>query len=331
MRKIVLIIAAFTVFSTVGYSQQLGQYSQYLQNMYVLNPAAAGMNHQLDVNLSYRQQWVGIDNAPENYYLTVSAPLGKEYAKPNYKPSSTRISRPNRYKSYNRKRKLYHGLGGMAAVHEIGAFRKTLGNLSYAVHLPVTKSVTLGFGASGGISNHSFDQNKVDLDAATDATYSNFIAGGTSTSVFDLNFGGFAYTDRWFVGYSSSQLLGNEIAFGENPTDASLSTHHFVTAGYKYYIDANFTATPSVLFKGISGLPAAYDINLRVDFQDRLWGAISYRNEDAIVAILGVTFNDFVRVGYSYDYTTSALSPYTSGSHEVFLGLMLNKRNKITF
>ncbi|MEM9024388.1 MAG: type IX secretion system membrane protein PorP/SprF [Bacteroidota bacterium] len=316
-----------------AHGQQLGQFSQYMQNMYVLNPAAAGVNHQTDINLSYRRQWTGIENAPTVYYVTASTPLGKEYKKPNYRASSTRISRPQNFKDIVTRRKAYHGVGGMVAMHEVGAFKKTFGNLSYAVHVPFSKTFTMGFGASAGLSNHSFDQSKFDVNEPLDLTYVNFISGGTSTTVLDINFGMIGYTESFYFGYSAAQLLQNDLSFGENPDDleTAIDLHHYIITGYRKPLNANYTITPSILFKYASPSPASFDLNVKVDYQDRIWGAFSYRHNAALVLLVGASFNNKLRFGYSYDYSISSLRDFNSGSHEIFLGLMLNKRRKIAF
>jgi len=47
----------------------LPQYSQYMQNMYVLNPAASCLESDIDINLGFRQQWAGFDGAPQPGYV----------------------------------------------------------------------------------------------------------------------------------------------------------------------------------------------------------------------------------------------------------------------
>jgi len=46
----------------------------------------------------------------------------------------------------------------------------------------------------------------------------------------------------------------------------------------------------------------------------------SYRSNDAIVAILEYQVSKKLRVGYSYDFTTSELKNYSTGSHEIIIG-----------
>ena len=53
-------------------------YTQYILNNYIVNPALTGIENYIDVKMSMRNQWVGIDGAPKTYYATVHGALGKE-------------------------------------------------------------------------------------------------------------------------------------------------------------------------------------------------------------------------------------------------------------
>ena len=74
-------------------AQQVYQFSQYLQNLYILNTATAGLHDYTEVNLSYRNQWVGINNSPTTYYVSATQPIGKRI-EVNPQNSSVRISSP---------------------------------------------------------------------------------------------------------------------------------------------------------------------------------------------------------------------------------------------
>ena len=50
---------------------------------------------------------------------------------------------------------------------------------------------------------------------------------------------------------------------------------------------------------------------------------MSYRNQDAFVGMVGVTYKKLVDLAYSYDFGLSDLSTGHSGSHEILVGLRL--------
>jgi type IX secretion system PorP/SprF family membrane protein len=328
-----LIIGGLVLLATAGVqAQQLGQFSQYVQNPFILNPAAAGIYDYTDINLSMRRQWAGISNAPNSYYASVNARLTKQNSAPSYQPtlrmSMSDKPKENAASPMPTAGKLRHGLGGYIAQQGYGAFKRLSGNISYALHVPLGKKFYGSLGLGLGASNLAFDQSLVQMTDAVDNTYANFIAGGTSSTFLDLNAGIWIYSDNLFFGYSTNQLLGDKVAFGDNLGQAELQVHHFATAGYKIQAGDNMTLTPSFMLKLMSPSPASLDVNLKAEFKEMFWLGVSYRHTDAIAGMLGLTLNNRLKVGYSYDYTLSTLNNYSSGSHEIVLGVMLGGSKK---
>ena len=317
MKKI--IISAFTLaIAGVANGQQLTQLSQYLQNHYVMNPAASGINDEVDINLSFRQQWVGFDNAPQTYYLSGHTLIGGSGG-PKYNPS-LRTSRRGPVKAPTVKTgRLKHSAGGNLMMDKYGPFRRISGNGSYAIHVPLSKAMNLSCGIGLGMVNLGFDQNKVDMLSDNDQTYSSFIGtGGQNKTMFDLNTGLYLYSQYLFVGYSTSQVMQSKIHFGD-VTDSKLKTHHYFMGGYRIDINEDWSVTPNVLVKLMTPAPVAMDFNVRADFLDKFFGGFSYRHKDAVVAIAGININGF-KFGYSYDYTISTLKKQNSGGHEIIVG-----------
>lgn len=332
MNRFLLLIVSLLV-ASAGFSQQLPQYSQYMHNPYVINPAAAGMNDFVDINMSFRQQWTGIDNAPRTYYLSATGALGKR-EKTQSEGLSIPISRPDLYISAPEgtgKRKLKHALGGIAMVDEYGPFQRTFVNLGYALHIPIGKSYFASIGASLGWAGLQFDNNDITLENQGDNTYNAFIANGDRANMFDLNLGVMLYSDDLFLGYGLYQIMQNRVRLGGGDTpldlsDSRLADHHYIIAGYRIGIGENVGITPSAMVKNQGPAPISFDVNLKFDIKRKFWLGVSYRHEDAAVAMLGITIADLVRVGYSYDYTLSELNNFSNGSHEIVLGLMLFKK-----
>ncbi len=47
----------------------------YTYNALVINPAFAGCSDALSATVSYRNQWVGFQDAPKSYLLSVHTPI----------------------------------------------------------------------------------------------------------------------------------------------------------------------------------------------------------------------------------------------------------------
>jgi type IX secretion system PorP/SprF family membrane protein len=105
-----------------------------------------------------------------------------------------------------------------------------------------------------------------------------------------------------------------------------MARHYYVMAGYAYDAGTLLQIKPSILAK-TDAASTQLDINLLADYNNQFWGGVSYRLQDAIVALVGVKFGSF-RVGYSYDVTTSKIRGYSSGSHEIMLGYCFKPMDK---
>lgn len=202
---------------------------------------------------------------------------------------------------------------------------------SYSYHLPIADKYWLAIGTSLGWYGLNFGSDKVILENPTDNTYSDFIANGTQSNLFDINAGVFLYSDRAFVGYSVYQIAQNEINLGNGSSDvnfseAKLKIHQFATIGYSIPVSESIDLTPSLMFKILGAAPLSADVNVKAEFQKKFWLGLSYRNEDAVSILAGLHINDWMKVGYAYDYVTSHINDLSSGSHEIVLGFQFNKK-----
>src|SRR5690606_2721150 len=111
--------------------------TQYMVNNFVLNPALAGIENYTDVKLSYRAQWVGIEDAPVTAYATIQGPLAYDF------------------------KGRRHGLGGVVVIDKTGPTQRFSGTASYAFHLPVSESLVTAFGVNAGITEYSLNTDKL--------------------------------------------------------------------------------------------------------------------------------------------------------------------------
>lgn len=318
MKKLVIVGMGLMLGTTV-YSQQLAQLSQYLQNEYLINPAAAGLSNYVDMNLSFRQQWVGFDNAPQTYYFSGNSIVGGTSNAPKYNPSLRTGRAHGVVKTPTVSTgKMKHAVGGNLLADQYGAFKKFTFNGSYAIHIPISKGMNISAGIGLGMTNFRFMQDRVDLLNDVDNTYTAFLGNAQKKNYFDLNMGVWLYTQEFFIGYSNAQVMRNDVSFGA-PTDARLNVHHYISGGYKIQVSPELAITPNFLVKYMNPAPIAIDFNAKIEYQDLLFGGISYRHKDAVVGLIGVMFNNF-KLGYSYDYTISNLRKHNSGGHEILFG-----------
>jgi type IX secretion system PorP/SprF family membrane protein len=298
MHRIIYTLSILLLFSALVEkvsAQQLPQISQYMENDYVINPAVAGTEQYFDVNFMSRQQWVGITDAPRTFTLSLAAPMKNEKM----------------------------GLGGYIYADNAGPTRRTGFQLSYSYILTLNESLKLSLAASGGLQQFAIDGSQITLTNSDDPA---LYGEKRADLLFDAKFGAYLYHEDFYVGVTFPQLLQNQLdLYDSNNSISRLEDHYYLTAGYKYEINETFTVEPSVMVKYTQPVPLKIDASARVFYQNMIWLGASYRNNDAIVAMAGYEYQETLSIGYSYDFTTSNLQNYSSGTHEIVLGFKFNQ------
>ncbi|WP_462265082.1 PorP/SprF family type IX secretion system membrane protein [Mucilaginibacter sp.] len=330
MKKI-LVSALLYIIAFVAHAQQKPQYTQYVFNNYLLNPAVSGIENYTDFKAGYRSQWTGLDGAPVTSYLTVNAPIGSNFVNGDATgmPAAGGVNPYSRlYAQEYRAAEPHHGIGLMIVSDKAGPISQTNLDATYAYHLGITDKLNLSVGVMAGVNRISLNTSLITLETALDPAIAN---GNLSQWKPDLGVGVWAYSGNYFVGASVQQLLKQNLYFSGTNTVTQSTTvpHYFFTAGYKIYLTDEVTLLPSVLVKIVNPVPASYDLNLKAAFGDRLWIGGAYRHNDSFSALAGVNVNSVINVGYSYDFTTSNLRTVSNGSHEIIISILFNNRYKV--
>lgn len=330
MKKSIFI--AFLGLSMSTFAQQVPQYSQYLRNQYMVNPAAAGVYDFVDLTLSGRWQWIGFGDEPRTTYLSGSTVLGKA-TKPKYNPAYRSSVGPVRNPEINTG-KTKHAMGGQLVADQYGAFRSFSFAGTYAIHLPIAKNHNLSFGTNVGLSNNQFLRDKaVVLNnsdpfanySGGDEEYDDFIQNQSSKYIFDLGAGLYLYSKKMFLGFSASHLTKDMVEFGVGTANFNTQIHMNATGGIKFMINDNLSLMPAVLVKLMSPAPLSLEGSIQLEYKEWLWVGASYRNEDAIIGMVGLNVSEKFKFGYSYDFNISRMNQLSGGGHELVLGLMLGR------
>ncbi len=298
------LLFALSLLCSLGYTaQQDALFSQYMFNPFAINPAYAGSRNSLSGVLLARKQWAGFSGAPATGTFAVHSPFkGKNFA-----------------------------LGFNAIVEEIGPSINSGAFLTYAYHLklPVGK---LSFGLRGGLFSSRLNNNLLRFDDGTDVTNTGGVLKGMTPN---FDFGAYYYTQKFYVGLSSSHLTGGTLKFRENNLTYQISRHYMLASGLAMVVNPNVVFKPSILVKYVEGAPLNFDANVSVLLKKDFWIGMSYRtnsafNAQSLVGIFEYNITDFLRIGYSYDFAMGKLRNYNSGSHELFLGVDMNISKKVS-
>ena len=302
MKKLSIFLAlGFLLFINEAEAQQDPQYTQYMYNMNVVNPAYAGSRGTLSFGLLGRTQWTSIDGAPKTLTFNTHAPLGKKV-----------------------------GVGISVIADEIGPAKEQNIYADFSYTLNTSDVGRLAFGLKAGVTLLDVNLLGVVLPETLNA----------GDPVFDENIndafpnfgaGVYYYTDKWYAGFSVPNILKSEHLDKDNiNTKASEEVHYFLTGGYVFDLSSTVKLKPSLMVKGVAGAPISFDINANVLLYERLEFGASYRWEDAVSALVNFGVTPDFRIGYAYDYTISEFSnSQTGGSHEIILlyDLDLSKKN----
>ena len=277
---------------TSVFGQQDAQYTQYMYNMNILNPAYAGSKGITSLGLLGRTQWVGVDGAPQTATLSLHSPVGRAV-----------------------------GLG-LSVIHdEIGPVKENNVFADFSYTINTSEKGSLAFGLKAGVSFLDVgDLTSIEpdpLNIPIHQTSPNFGAGI------------FYYTNKYYLGLSAPNFLETRHLEkkGGIVTTASEKMHYFLTSGYVFDLTENLKLKPSTMIKAASGAPLSVDLSANLLVSEKFELGLSYRFDDSISGILGFNVNDDFRIGYAYDYTTSKFGNFNNGSHELMLLFDFNRRN----
>jgi type IX secretion system PorP/SprF family membrane protein len=276
--------------------QQSIVYSQYLFNGLLINPAYAGSHVQMSGTLTYRNQWVNFEGAPE------TTTFGLHTALRNGKV----------------------GVGLLATNDQIGSYRNTgiFANYAYMIKDPINNGV-LSMGLSIGANNYKADFEELTLKAGQDPIFNVFM------NEFRPNFGGgvFYYNKKIWAGLSVPSILTHGSLFNGNLEQLKTPRFYYLNAGVKLPLDRaqKMMLHPSFLVRAQEGTPLSVDYTVNVIFDQIISLGASYRSGDGAIAFLNYKLSEKFYVGYSYDYTTSDIRRFSNGSHEI----MINYRTRI--
>ena len=293
VKKIInFLLVIFT--STFVYAQQVPHYTQYLYNMEVVNPAFVGVKADMSISLLSRQQWVGVDGAPETNTLSVSGRLNE-------------------------------GLGmGATVIHDkIGLAETTNLNIDASYTITTSRYGRLSFGLKGG---YTFFNNNLSNGITSDGDVYPSINGG----YVNFGFGGVYYNKRFFIGASIPNILKPSTFLTEsniNNTGGVSVNNYFLTSGGVINISDDIIFKPTTLIKYSPNLPLSIDLNTNFIYKNKIEAGLSYRYNSSFSALFAIFISKKYRVGYSYDYNLTDFGGNLS-SHEIILRFDLKLKRK---
>ena len=314
--KRIISVVFTSFFMAITLAQQVPMYSQYTMNGFLLNPSFAGRDGSTTLNLTVREQWLGLKNSPSTYAASFQTLLLRD----SYISKSTSVTR----KKVRPTKGGRVGLGGYLFNDNNGIMHRTGLQMAYAYHIPMSTnnegSNNLSFGLALNLYQHAILVDGLYIKDQDDP-----LLNVLDRRVFipDFNFGVNYTTARYYAGFAMTSLLRGAAAFADSASyKRSEIGHYYLTGGFKIPISSDWTIEPSAFLKTSDNFVKSLqmDLTARAYFKNDYWAGISWRTGDAIIVLLGLKYDRFY-FAYAVDFTLTDIRRQSYGSHELTLGV----------
>lgn len=285
------------IIGLLSFAQQDPQYTQYMHNMSVINPAyATDDNSTMNLGLLYRSQWVRSVGGPTTGTLFAHSVI------------TDRVE------------------GGISFVHdEIGdVVKSTTATADIAYVIPVSNETKLSFGMKLGVTQFStnFD-GFVYSDPLPDPAF----AENLSRTYPNLGAGAFLFTDHYYLGLSVPNLIEtNHLEQDQGIVhQGKKRIHAFFTGGYVIDLSDNLKFKHAFMAKHVRGARLSVDLTANFLIHEKVEIGAAYRFDDSYSGMINFSMSPAMRIGYAYDHTISNLGRFNSGSHEIILLFNISK------
>lgn len=311
-----LLTAMLLTAANCALAQTDAQFSQYYQVPSVYNAGALGLTDFIKIRAGSRMQWVGIDNAPTTFLLTGDMPM---------KVLEKRI-----------------GLGAVVQTESMGLYSSLQTSAQFAYKMKKFGG-EFSFGLQLGMYDQKFKGSEVYIPSDDDyheSTDNGIPMRDIHGTAFDLGAGIWYSHPKFWAGISGTHLTSPVITMkGESESGSETGQNYEFQANRTLYFmtgcnipikNTLIEMLPSVLVKSDFTFTTG-EATLRARYNKMFTLGLGYRYDDAVYIALAAEIKNFY-LGYTYDYSTSAIAKASSGSHEVFLGyslkLDLSDKNK---
>lgn len=290
--------AIFLSSTLISFCQNDFDLTQRWFNESLYNPAAVGNNFSTGVFLHTRQQWVGVSGAPSTLAGTVDTYVED----------------------------IRSGFGLTFAADKLGSVSSYNTRLAYAFYVPLGEKAVLSLGLSGGIL---FRTRKISGAGSEDQNDPSLAYGNVSDNSPDFDFG-IEYKGPFKLGASIRHIAAQPPKY--NLPKHSINIWTYISSRFNISESMSLEPLASVLYNEssyraeIGSLFYFFKTEKKDTYSDRFWLGALYRTGNSFAVLGGVNLTPKIRLGYSFDYATGALSSLAKGgTHELFLSFYLNR------
>ena len=294
----VIIIALFL--STKVISQQDAQYTNYMYNTQMVQPAYVGSRGFTSI-----ATWPGHNGltwrGSRNYHHLIWYSNGKNDNM---------------------------GIGLSLFTDKIGPTAENRITIDYAFAINFIWS-KLTFGLKAGINEFEIDYTRLNIADDNDPLVQ------YNANKIQPRFGlGICFnTEEYYLGISAPNILETNYYDELNIENTSFSNvsdriHFYGMAGYVFDLTPKIKVKPATLVKIVKGAPLQWDLSMNFLINYKVTLGIANRLDSALSFLGGFQLSDTFFIGLGYDYMTNQLRRFNDGSYEVVLRLDLFGRDR---
>jgi type IX secretion system PorP/SprF family membrane protein len=278
----------------IANAQQDPLYTQYMENLQIVNPGYAGTKETGNFMVVARNQWVSFEGAPRTRTFSFHTPL----------------------------KKLDLGLGFSVLSDKIGPLAQTGIYMDYAYRVKLNEKFKLSLGLKGGFTFYRASLTALETvnpDPIYERDiYKNFIP--------NFGVGGFLFSEDTYFGISVPKLVENSISREEYSSEyvGKEKIHIYLVGGKKFKVSDNIHIKSHSMLRILKNVPVSVDVTGMAGFKERVWFGAMYRFSNSWGLLTQVNAIDNILIGYSYDINVSGLGAFNNGTHEIMISYNLN-------
>lgn len=275
-------------------AQQDPMYTQYMDNLLIVNPGFAGTKEIGNFMVVARNQWVAFDGAPRTRTFSFHTPI----------------------------KDLDIGVGFSVLSDKIGPLTQTGVYFDYSYWVRLNQDFRLSLGLKGGFSFYRADLTAletIDPDPIYQRDiFKNFLP--------NFGVGGFLFSENTYVGVSIPKLVENVISREEYSSEyvGREKMHFYIMGGHTFTVNEDIKIKGHSMVKIVKNAPVAFDVTAMGGLKERFWFGAMLRWGDSWGLLAQVNATDDILIGYSYDLSFSELNSYNNGTHEIMVSYNLN-------
>lgn len=289
---VVLILVIVTLHAN---GQQGPQFTQFMYNNLVINPAYAGAEEAFSLTMVSRNQWSGIENAPSTQSFSAHTLVKKKHV----------------------------GLGLTIIRDQLGVHKNTNVLTNYAYHIKLREGSVLSMGIQAGVANL-----KSDYASLQGPTIDPKLVNSINETTIGFGAGIYYRGPRLQLGLSAPELLSPSAHMSDTVSVTFRKNSLLGYSRYRFMLSETLDMEPSLFVKYFPNLPVSFDVNLNFIYRKVLTGGVSYRKNESVDFILKFQLTPQFQFGYAYDYPLKSVSSLGSASHELLIHYVFRNVHK---